>query len=266
MNKGHISNFLRHLRLIYLSDRLRYYIERFKNRRINKDFRKKNPEVKLPPDYLIYESFQINYPKYYTESIETARWLANHFKKHIDLKNKRILDWGCGPGRLIRHLPLIIGNVCEYWGTDYSKRSIDWCAHNLSGIKFNNNSLEARLPYNNNFFDIIYGISVFTHLSEKLHFDWYSELFRILKPGGIMFFTTSGNNFKAKLTNSELRRYNNNELIVRGKVKEGHRTFSAFHPKGFMMQLFENTEVLEHIETRPEKWKALPQDIWIIRK
>jgi SAM-dependent methyltransferase len=225
-----------------------------------------NPDVLLPPDYLIYESFQLNYQKYYTESMETARWLAAHFAKHIDLKNRRILDWGCGPGRIIRHLPNVIGNGCEYYGTDYNEKSIDWCSINLKGIHFNKNSIVAQLPYENDFVDVIYGISIFTHLSEPLHHDWYNELYRILKPNGIMFLTTHGDHFKVKLTDLELANYNSNKLIVRGNVKEGHRTFSAFHPQGFMRELFKNVEILEHIETKPEKGKGLPQDIWIIKK
>lgn len=265
MKKGQISNLLREFRLIYFMDGIRYRIQKFQNRKINKEFKLKHPNVKLPPDYLIYESFQINYHKYYIESVETAKWLKSNFEKHIDLKNKRILDWGCGPGRIIRHLPQVIGNGCEFYGTDYNKNSIEWCSENLPGIAFNNNSLAANLPYEDNFFDVIYGLSIFTHLSEQMHYDWHKELHRVLKPNGIMFLTTQGDNFKVKLTDDELKKFNNNELIVRGKVKEGHRTYSAFHPKKFMEKLFENVEILGHIENKGSgKW--LPQDIWIVRK
>jgi ubiquinone/menaquinone biosynthesis C-methylase UbiE len=266
MKKGQISNVLRQLRLIYFTDKVVYYLQKFKNRKINRDFKLKYPDVKLPPDYLIYESFQINYPKYYTDSIGTAKWLSDHCKKHIDLVNIRILDWGCGPGRIIRHLPDVIGNECEYYGTDYNVKSIDWCAQNLPGIKFNRNNLNAELPYEDQFMHVIFGISIFTHLSEQLHHDWYNELYRILKSNGIMFLTTQGDNFKVKLTDAELQKYNNNQLVVRGKVKEGHRTYSAFHPPGFMRNLFNNVEILEHIQTKPGQSKWLPQDIWIIKK
>ena len=266
MNKGKISNLLRVFGLIYFTDWIRYYLQKFKNRKINTEFKINNPGVKLPPDYLIYESFQINYHKYYSESKETAGWLTDHFKKHINLNSKRILDWGCGPGRIIRHLPEIIGNNCEYYGTDYNKKSIEWCEKNLKDIVFNQNSLQAVLPYDDNYMDVIYGISIFTHLSEQLHYDWYHELYRILKSNGIMFLTTQGDNFKVKLTETELSKYNAGKLIVRGNVKEGHRTYSAFHPKGFMKELFKNAEILEHIELKPEKGKWLPQDIWIIKK
>ncbi len=266
MNKGQISNLLRKLRLIYLLDRIRFYIEKAKNREENRTFKKEHPNIALPPDYLIYESFRINYSKYYSESYETASWVIGHIQKHIELKNKKILDWGCGPGRVIRHLPKVVGNGCSYYGTDYNARSIDWCSKNLTDIEFNTNQLKAALPYKDNFFDAIYGLSIFTHLSEQLHFDWMSELTRILKPEGIMFLTTQGDNFRTKLTNQELEKYDNGNLVVRGKVKEGHRTFSAFHPKEFMKKLFGKVEILEHIETKPSGKSWLPQDIWIVRK
>ena len=77
MKKGQISNALRQLRLIYWTDWLRYYYERYKNRNSNKDFKRNNPNVKLPPDYLLYESFQIDYERYYTASRDTARDIVN---------------------------------------------------------------------------------------------------------------------------------------------------------------------------------------------
>jgi ubiquinone/menaquinone biosynthesis C-methylase UbiE len=266
MKKGNISNFLRRVRLIYLTDWLRYYIQRYKNHKINSNFRKNNSNILLPPDYLIYEAFQINYQKYYNDSIEAAKELAEHFRNHLVLKDLKILDWGCGPGRVIRHLPDIIGNGCEFYGTDYNKKSIEWCSQYITDVKFNLNTLEAKLPYSDEFLDIIYGISIFTHLSEKLHYDWYNELYRILKPNGIMYLTTHGDNYKAKLTEKEIEKFSNSELIARGKVKEGHRTYTSFQPTGFMKSLFHNAEILEHIEIKPEKNGWLPQDIWIIKK
>lgn len=267
MKKRGISNILRKLGLIYYADWLMFFIQKQKNQETNKEFLLKNPGVVLPPDYLIYESFQINYQKYYTESKDTALWLKELFIKYIDLKNKRILDWGCGPGRVIRHLPSVINNGCEFFGTDYNSKSIEWCSNNLKGINFNNNSLKAELPYKDGSVDVIYGISVFTHLSERMHYDWYNELLRILKSGGIILVTTQGDNFKVKLSSSEIRNYTNGQIVIRDKVKEGHRTFSAFHPKEFMRKLYSNVEILEHIETKPEPGRSwLPQDVWIIRK
>ncbi len=266
MNKGKVSNILRKLRLIYVLDRFRFYLQKFKNRHVNREFKKNHPEIKLPPDYLIYESFQIHYPKYYNESKDSAIGIVNLIKKHIQLRDKKILDWGCGPGRLIRHLPEVVGNGCRYFGTDYNTKSIEWCKMNLPGIEFNVNSLEADLPYSDDFFDVIYGISIFTHLSEQMHVSWMNELNRIIKPGGVMYLTTQGDNFRIKLTEVEREKYDKGELVVRGNVKEGHRTYSAFQPKKFMEDLFSEHEILEHIKKQPGNKLWLPQDTWIVRK
>ena len=266
MNKTVISNFLRSFGLLYSLDKVRFQLEKRNNKKANYEFMKANPSIKLPPDYLMYESFQMNYDKYYTESIDTTNWLVSHFRRHVNLQNAAILDWGCGPGRIIRHLPDILGNGCSYFGTDYNPNSIDWCSENLRHIAFNHNGLKASLPYKNNSFDVIYGISIFTHLSEQLHYDWTSELLRILKPEGILFLTTQGNAFKQKLSENELATYNQGALVIRGKVKEGHRTYSAFQPPKFMTQLFSNASILEHIERPSEQGRSLPQDIWIVTK
>lgn len=266
MKRGQISSLLRNLGIIYYTDKARYYVMKFKRRKQKRAFIQKNPDVKLPPDYLIYEAFQLDYKKYYDDSIETAKWLTGHLSKHITLENVKILDWGCGPGRIIRHMPNFLGNGCEMYGTDYNKNSIAWCSKNIPDAKFNLNTLDAKLPYSDNFFDAIYGISIFTHLSENKHLEWYQELFRVLKPNGIMFLTTQGDNFKSKLTESELVKYSKGELVVRAKVKEGHRTFSAFHPNDYMIQLYKPASILEHIVRTPQDENDFPQDIWIIRK
>ena len=265
MKKQDISSILRKFKLLYYADWLRFYGQKFKNRKINKDFKEANPTIKLPPDYLIYESFRINYLRYYTKSKESSKEIISYLEKHIELKDKNILDWGCGPARIIRHFPELINNNCNFYGTDYNKKSIDWNKENIEGVSFNNNSLEAKLPYGNNFFDVIYGLSVLTHLSEKLHYEWFNELFRVLNVNGILLLTTQGDNFKSKITTTELEKYNNNELVIRGNVLEGHRTYSAFHPNKFMEELFSKCEILEHIVLKPQgSW--IPQDIWIVKK
>jgi len=265
--RGIFSNIARSFGLIYSFDKARYYYFKNKNKGNNKRFLEENPSIALPPDYLMYESFQIDYKKYYNDSLDSAKELVEVFGEYHKLDNISVLDWGCGPARIIRHLPNILGENCKFYGTDYNKNSIKWCQDNIKGIEFNLNSLEAKLPYADNSFDIIYGISIFTHLSEKYHYDWYNELLRVLKPGGIMYQSSHGDNFLVKLTEAEKQKYNRGELVVRGQVKEGHRTFTAFHPNEFMEKLFKNVEILEHIvHPMPNDGSWVPQDAWVIRK
>jgi len=265
-NKGIISGAVRSLGLLQAADYLRFQFQRVSNQSANRRFLAQNPAVLLPPDYLMYESFQLNYEKYFHEGRETAKWLIQQFSPFMDLQGKKVLDWGCGPARLLRHLPELLGPESEIHGTDYNPKSIRWNTENLPGIRFNLNKLEARLPYDSNSFDAIYGISIFTHLSESMHSEWYNELHRILKPGGLLLLTTQGDVFMEKLTPAEQTRYLQGQLVVRGKVKEGHRTYSAFHPAAYMQLLFSNADVLAHTSPMPERGKWLPQDIWIVRK
>jgi hypothetical protein len=65
MNRAFFSLILRSLGLIYFGDRIRYILHYLKNFRANKKFRHSNPSIALPPDYLIYESFRMDYNKYY---------------------------------------------------------------------------------------------------------------------------------------------------------------------------------------------------------
>lgn len=265
MNKGDVSHFLRRLGLMHFTDRMRYYYYKFKNRGKNNRFKKNYPDAKLPPDYFIYESFQIDYEEYYLKSRQAAQWILGFLTKYNPNAPYNILDWGCGPGRIIRHLPDFLDDKSMVFGTDYNAASIDWCKTNLPDIDFNLNGLEAELPYDSNFFDYIYGISIFTHLSEKMHFEWIEELYRVLKPGGILMLTLHGNAFTPKLSKTELADYKNGKIVVRGNVKEGHRTFAAFHPKGFADKLFNRFEVLEHVAQQVNTGKP-QQDIWVVRK
>jgi|TARA_R110002012_G_scaffold273585_1_gene459542 ubiquinone/menaquinone biosynthesis C-methylase UbiE len=264
-NKIKVSSLLRKLRLLHPADILRFKLERAKNKQTNKEFLKSHPDVKLPPDYLIYESHNMSYSSYFYNGKKDAAYFKSIFEKYVPLKDAAILDWGCGPGRIIRHLPDVIGNGCSYYGTDYNEKSIDWCTENLPEIHFNKNELTASLPYEDNFFEALYGVSIFTHLSEAMHHAWFDELYRVLKPGGVMLLTTQGDVYKAKLNKTERQQYETGNLVVRGDVVEGHRVYSAFQPKPFMQKLFKNVEILEHIEMPIEKdW--YPQDQWVVRK
>lgn len=264
IDKVKLSNYLRSFHLIFAADKLRYYFSKFKNKTKNKSFLNENPGVKLPPDYLIYESFHLDYNHYYNGGLKTATWLKDKFNEFSNVEKANILDWGCGPARVVRHFPDLLPEARIY-ATDYNPVSIEWNKNNIRNVNFNLNYLTAELPYENNFFDAIYGISIFTHLSEEKHYEWAKELSRILKPDGILLLTFQGNAFKARLSKEENRIFDSGNIVVRDKVKEGHRTFSAFHPDGFVKELFSDLQVIEHRESFLNN-NALEQDVWVFRK
>lgn len=264
--RGQFSWILRHLRLVQAADCLRFWFQRAMHYRSNRQFRRENPGLALPPDYLIYESFRLDYKKYYSGGEHTARWLAGLIGKYAGIGQGNLLDWGCGPGRIIRHMPGVLGSGCRLYATDYNARSIDWCRANLSGVAFHINTLHAELPYPDDFFRAIYGISIFTHLSALQHQLWYDELMRVMEPGGVLLVTTQGDAFRSLLVSRELHEYDAGNLVVRGNTREGHRTWSAFHPPQFMHRLFARARVLEHQVRPPAAGGGLQQDVWIVQK
>jgi SAM-dependent methyltransferase len=171
-----------------------------------------------------------------------------------------VLDWGCGPGRVIRHWT---EDNFTCFGSDVNDKSLAWCKYNFPSIRFLHQQVLPPLDIAEETFDLIYGISILTHLSLSAHFLWIEELKRILKPGGLLVLTTQGNAFKDKLTQSEKKDFDDGHLIVRGSVKEGHRTFSSFHPMPFMEKLFDSFVILKHISVENE---GNVQDVWIVRK
>ena len=246
-------------------DRLHYFLHRLRNKSKNEKFIRENPEIKLPPEYTLYEAYRLDYANYFEDGRNTAQWVAKELSLHLPVGQKKILDWGCGPARVVRHMPELLQGA-EIYGSDYNAKTIEWCKQNIPGVNFSVNSLAPPLSYQEKFFDAIYALSVFTHLSEENHFTWIKELYRILKPGGVLLITTQGNAFAGKLTSTEKETFNQGEIVVRGKVKEGHRTFSAFHPEKFMLTFFsDGWKLLKFEKGSVQDWGP-QQDLWIVKK
>jgi SAM-dependent methyltransferase len=266
MNPGKITAPFRKIGLMHLLDKAKFYYEQYKNHQENRAFVKQNPTLKLPPAYITYEAFRLNYRSYYEGGRSSAQWLQEIWQQYTVLEQKRILDWGCGPARIVRHLPGLLGPGCTCYGTDYNARTIAWCEQHIPGVHFSTNALSPPMAFADGFFDIIYGISILTHLSEENQQKWYHELIRILKPGGLLLLTTQGNVYAEKLTADERSRFRKGQLVTRGNVTEGHRVYATFHPPGYVQNLFsQNSTILEHREGKKENW-GLNQDLWILRK
>ena len=45
---------------------------KYQNKKDNEAFKKKFPDIVLPPDYLMYESFKLDYASYYFGGKKTA--------------------------------------------------------------------------------------------------------------------------------------------------------------------------------------------------
>lgn len=98
----------------------------------------------------------------------------------------RWLDFGCGAGRVARHLA---NDVSSLTGIDIDEAAILWNRRHLRGQYFVCASPPpASFPASS--FDVIYAVSVFTHFDEHQQFAWLTEIRRLLRPGGLLIATT----------------------------------------------------------------------------
>jgi SAM-dependent methyltransferase len=104
-------------------------------------------------------------------------------------EGRRVLDFGCGAGRVLRQF-LPEAETAELWGCDSHAPSIEWLERNLSPIRSYVNG-DPPLPHPDGYFDLVYAISVFTHITHDWS-DWLLELHRILKPDGLLIATFMG--------------------------------------------------------------------------
>lgn len=181
---------------------------------------------------------------------------------------KKILDFGCGCGRVIRwFLPL--SKSVELYGTDYDYEAIEWCRNNLTSYKFNKNKELPPLDYTSNTFDFIYAISIFTHLNEEYQFQWLKELKRISKQNCILFLTTKGK-FLLEKSPEEIRTRGINLLDSEGFFCTGGKFWKGTFPEYFSDTFHTKEYIIEkwskyfHIIDYIPRGMAAGQDIVIL--
>lgn len=132
----------------------------------------------------------------------------NYFKLLGELKpNDKILDVGCGIGRMSVPLTNYLNEKGEYHGFDIVKKGIEWCQNNIStkyanfhfshadiyNKMYNENgkeySFNFKFKYQDNYFDFIFLTSVFTHMYARDVENYLKEISRVLKVGGRCLIT-----------------------------------------------------------------------------
>ena len=117
-------------------------------------------------------------------------------------EGKTVLDFGCGAGRTLRHF-LPEARTAQFWGCDIDAESIEWLESNLSPpLRVFQNGPEPPLSAADDTFDLIWAVSVFTHLAETWS-SWLLELRRVLKPGGLLLATFMGEGMSELIAGEE---------------------------------------------------------------
>jgi SAM-dependent methyltransferase len=119
----------------------------------------------------------------------------------------RILDIGCGVGRLAAPLTRHLGKTGSYEGFDIDPELVEWCRRHITSrhprfhfraANVRNDhyhpsgsvsAAEFRFPYESGSFEMVVATSVFTHLLTPDAENYLRESARVLVPGGTLLAT-----------------------------------------------------------------------------
>lgn len=109
--------------------------------------------------------------------------------RHRDLQTQRLLEIGCGIGRMSRHLA---PHFAEVHGTDVSGEMVRQAREQLAdlpNVTFTETSGADLAPLPADYFDLIFSVYVFQHvpLKEVVESN-LREACRVLRPGGLFKF------------------------------------------------------------------------------
>lgn len=174
-----------------------------------------------------------------------------------------VLDFGCGCGRVLRHLrPYASAGL---HGTDYNQTAIAWCDGHLSFAAFGTNRAAPPTRYGDGAFELIYALSVFTHLTEPLQLAWMEELRRLIRPGGLLMLTTHGAAYWGELNADEQRRFAAGELVVRLPEAVGRNDCGAYHPEAYVRRVL--AAGFSVLELEPRGARGNPrQDLYVLER
>jgi SAM-dependent methyltransferase len=265
--KQQLVRFLRRARLLKVADLARFWAVQARYARSNRSFLQERPDSVVPPKFLMYDAYaHVDYRVYFQKGGINARYIAGLATRYLGSERPvTVCEWGCGPARIVRHLPDLLPTGSRVFGTDYNPRTIEWCSANLPQVTFRLNGLAPPLPFEDGELDMLYAVSVLTHLSEEMHLSWMAECERVVRPGGLILLTVHGDRSIGGLSAGERAEYDAGHLVVRGHVQEGSRTYVAFESPGYMRNvLLRNVDVLEYNPPDAPQL-AGPQDIYLTR-
>lgn len=163
------------------------------------------PAPDVPPPRLrhrVHGAFDV---ASYTHAGEViASELAHRLHENGIELGGRVLDFGCGPGRVATRVKAL-APACRLFGIDTDGEAIAWARRHLAfTAEFERNAPSPPTRFVPRFFDVVYTVSVFTHLDERSQLAWLDEIARILRPGGAFVATVHGACAWASCTEDEL--------------------------------------------------------------
>jgi SAM-dependent methyltransferase len=234
--------------------------------RNNKLRRQYHNHTQIPPGDLIFSATGTHDVNWFLESGASTAMALKETLKSIGRPietSESVFELGCGCGRVLRQWLDVEGP--RFYASDYNPRGVEWAKANIGFVSFATNQLEPPLGYPDGAFDLCYAVSVFTHLPEALQMPWLLELHRVLRPGGILLVTLSGEGDLVRTTSPEQRLFRQGELIVIDPAFAGTNMCGVYHPESYVRSHW--SSVFKIIKFIREGGLGSPrQDLYVLQR
>ena len=160
-------------------------------------------------DFVVFEGLKLPLARS-NQGMSDNKVYFSETKKQLEVAfvgdscEKKILDFGCGQGRLLNGFIYYNMGFKEYVGVDVDNSSIAWCvrnltyAQNVSFVWYNQSNARYNksgnnfpsIPVKDNYFSIIFSNSVFSHLCQE-DVEKYARLLRKVAVKDAAFYLTA---------------------------------------------------------------------------
>ncbi len=261
-----IKNIFIRLNLLGVFDKLNYGYALARYGTVNADYKKKFPGFHFPPNYYLYETYRLNYQHYKEDGELTAREMIERVSDYVP-GDMNILEWGCGVARMTRHIPALVTAGSTVVGADINASMINWNTRHINKIQFLTTAYYPPTSFCNGQFNIVFGLSVFTHIELECQQAWLDEIHRILSPKGLFVFTTHGAAYECHLGKMEKEVLKEQGAYTIFYKRKGHRMMSTYNRyENLLAVVCTHFEVLEYSCGASYPEKVGGQDLWIVQK
>ncbi len=201
----------------------------------------------------------------------------SHFQNLCNLNpTDKILDIGCGQGRMAVPLTKFLESSGAYEGFDIFQSGIEWCKKNIStrysnfnfqlvniyNKEYNPNGKiqpsDFKFPYESNYFDFIFATSVFTHMLPEDLDNYFAEINRVLKNNGkclltfLLLNSQSQNSIKLKKSKIEFEYLDENYYLMYRDVPE----HTIAYKEKFIKEIYEKHGLIIEEPIRYGSWSG----------
>jgi SAM-dependent methyltransferase len=145
-----------------------------------------------PPELMKRVSGSDSHFAFRIVGLNLALDLFTVIRQHREITNLRtILDWGCGSGRVSSEIRKLAPSI-QLSGCDIDSEAVGWCKKSIPGAVFEVIPPYPPTSFADDSFDLIFGFSVMTHLTRKDQQRWLKEMYRLVRPDGLLIVSVHG--------------------------------------------------------------------------